>query len=169
MKNVAELQCSLGHIVAFARAAGSEKLAGELDRALQCLDPFKDKTLAEFNAFLQRADEYDRSDKLSPPTRNGAGRTRVEKAPALTVEGAAQIFKDLYDHATDPAVTYAIIDAKMKALDKLKIPDLLEVAARANVTVPTKPKKEILGELTRRIKELKVSHERTQFRLGETG
>lgn len=167
---VAELQHSLGHIVAFARAAGaSDKVVAELDRALQCFDPFKEKTLAEFSDFLRRADEFDRTGKLVPPARTSGGGTRAARAPALSAEAAAQIFNDLHERATDPALTYADIDAKMKPLEKLTIPQLLEVAAKVHVTVPAKPKKEILGELTRRIKELKVSHERTQFKFGETG
>jgi hypothetical protein len=165
---VVELQRSLGHIVAFTKAAGaSEKVAAELDRALQCLDPFKEKTLAEFNEFLRRADEYDRTGKLLPPARNGVSKERAAKAVGLTVDEAVKIFKDLHDRATDPAVTFADIDAKMKDFEKLTIPQLQEVAAKVGVTVPAKPKKQILEELTRRIKELKVSFQRTQFRFGE--
>jgi hypothetical protein len=167
---VAELQRFLSNIAPFVRAAGaSDKVAAELDRALQCLDPFKEKTLAEFNDFLRRADEFDRTGKLVPPASKRGGGTRTPKAPALTVDEAAQIFKSLHDRATDPALTYADIDAKMKALEKLTIPQLLEMAAKVDVPVPAKPKKGILAELTRCIKELKVSHERTQFHFGETG
>ena len=166
---VAELQHSLGHIVAFARAAGaSDKLAAELDRAVQCFDPFKEKTLAEFSDFLRRADEFDRTGKLAAPARTSASKTRTPKAAALTIDAAAQIFTTLHDRATDPALSYADIDAQLKPLEKLTILQLLEVAAKVNVTVPSKPKKEIMGELTRRIKELKASYERTQFRFGES-
>jgi hypothetical protein len=165
---VAELQHSLGHIVAFAKSAGaSDKVTAELDRALQCFDPFKEKTLAEFSDFLRRADEYDRTGTLQVPERKAA-KPRTAKVPALTADAAAQIFTSLHDRATDPALTYADIDAALKPLEKLTIPQLLEVAAKVNVTVPAKPKKEIMRELTSRIKELKVSHERTQFRFGET-
>ena len=70
---VAELQRLIGNFGPFTRAAGaSEKVATEFDRAMQCLDPFKEKTLAEFNDFLRRADEYDRTGKLLPPARNGS-------------------------------------------------------------------------------------------------
>jgi hypothetical protein len=165
---VAELQHSLGHIVAFARSAGaSDKVTAELDRAVQCFDPFKEKSLVEFSEFLRRADEFDRTGKLEPPARKAA-KPRAPKAAALTVDAAAQIFTSLHDRATDPTLTYAHIDDQMKPLEKLTIAQLMDVAAKVNVTVPAKPKKEIIGELTRRIKELKVSHERTQFRFGET-
>lgn len=164
---VADLQRFLADLTPLVRSAGaSEKVATELARAVQCFEPFKEKTLAGFNDFLGRADEFDRTGKLSAPAKTGKARTA--KAPALTLDEAARLFTDLHQRATDPALTYDEIDAKMKLLEKLTIAQLLEVAGKVNVTVPRKGKKEILAELTRRIKELKVSHERTQFRFGET-
>jgi len=165
---VADLQRFLGEVVPLVRSAGaSEKVATELARAVQCLEPFKEKSLSEFNDFLGRADEFDRTGKLSAPPASAA-KPRSAKASALTIEEAAQIFTDLHQRATDPALSYADIDARMKPLEKMTIPQLLEVAAKVHVTVPSKPKKEILAELIRRIKELKASDERTKFRLGET-
>ena len=164
---VADLQRLLGDLRPFVRAAGgSDKVATELDRAVQGLEPFKAKTLAEFNEFLRRADEFDRTGKLTAPAK--VTKARAAKTPALTLDDAARIFTDLHQRATDPTLSYADIDAGLKPLEKLTVAQLLEVAARVNVTVPKKGKKEILAELTRRIKELKVSHERTQFRFGQT-
>jgi hypothetical protein len=165
---VAELQSFLGNIAPFAKAAGaSEKVAVELDRAVQCLEPFKEKTLAEFNDFLRRADEFDRTGKLVPTTGKSA-RARTPKAPALTVDEAVRVFNELHERATDPTLSYADIDARLKGLEKLTVPQLKEVAGKLNITMPAKTKKAMLEELARRIKELKGSHERTQFRFGET-
>jgi hypothetical protein len=166
---VAELQRFFGNIAPFVKAAGaSEKVATEFDRAFRCLEPFKEKTLVEFNDFLLRADEFDRTGKLTPPARASNGKPRAQKSPGLSVEEAVKICQDLYVRATEPSLSYAEIDAKMTPLDKLTIAQLQEVAAKVGAVVPTKPKKEILGALMRRIKELKASHERTQFRFGET-
>ncbi len=162
---VAELHDFLANFVPFARAAGaSEKVTTELGRTLQCLDPFKEKSLAEFNDFLRRADEYDRTGKLTAPA--AARRARAVKVPALTVEDAAKIFTDLHERATDPAVTYADIDAKLKPFEKLTVPLLKEVAAKVGVTLSGKTKKAILEQLAGRIKELKASYERTKERFG---
>jgi hypothetical protein len=164
---VVDLQRLLGNFAPFVKAAGgSEKVATEFDRALRCLEPFKDKTLVEFNEFLVRADEFDRTGQLTPPSRNGNGRTRTPKAPPMTVDEAVTIFHDLHDHATDPAVTYPVIDAKLKPLEKMTVAQLKEVMVKLDMAVSTK--KNMLEGLARRIKELKASHERTQFRLGET-
>jgi rubrerythrin len=151
----------------FARAAGaSEKVVAEFERMMQSLEPFQNKTLAEFNDFLRRADEFDRTGQLTPPDR--ATKPKAPKAASLTVDEAVAIFKDLHQRATDPALTYEDIESGMSRLEKLTIPMLLEIAAKVDVPVPAKPKKEILGELTRRIKERKASFERTEFRLGAT-
>lgn len=163
---VAELQRFLAAVTPFVKAAGaSQKVASELDCTLQCLDPFKEKSLAEFNDFLRRADEFDRTGKLLPPAKGGA-RPRPAKAPSLTVDEGIKIFNDLHERATDPGVTYADIDAKLKVLEKLTMVQLKELASKANITAPAKTKKHILEELARRIKELKASHERTQYRFG---
>ncbi len=165
---VSELQRFLGSLAPFVKAAGaSEKVATEFDRALQCLEPFKEKTLVEFNDFLRRADEFDRTGKLTAPARSGNGKPRAAKTPALTVDEAVQIYRDLHARATDPTVTYPEIDAKLKPFDKLTVAQIKEVAAKVDVTVSGKTKKVMLDDLLRRIKELKASNERTQFRLGE--
>lgn len=163
---VAELQLFLGHIVPFVRSAGaSEKVAAELQRALQCLEPFKEKSLTEFNDFLNRADEFDRTGKLTAPAAP-AGRVRAPKAPALTTDDAVRLFTELKDKATDPSLSYADIDARLKPFEKLTIAHLKEVGAKAGVTVSAKGKKPILAELASRIKELKASFERTQSQFG---
>jgi hypothetical protein len=162
---VAELQHFLANIVPFARAAGaSEKVASELDRALQCMDPFKEKTLAEFSEFLRRADEFDRTGKLTAPA--SSAKARAAKAPALSIDDAAKIYTDLYARATEPTLTYADIDAKLKPIEKLTMPQLKELAGKVGVTVSAKTKKQLLDQLMGRIKELKASFERTQYRFG---
>lgn len=167
---VAELQRFLSNFGPFAKAAGaSEKVAAEFERTMKCLEPFKEKTLAEFNDFLLRADEFDRTGKLTPPPRNSSGRTRTKKAPGLTVDAAAQIFNDLHANATRTDVSYSDIEAKLKPFEKLTVAQLKEVAANVGVVVTGSRKQPILDAFTWRIKELKASDERTQFRLGETG
>jgi hypothetical protein len=47
---------------------------------LQCLEPFKERTLADFSEFLRRADEYDRTGKLTPPAKQSGARQRAQAA-----------------------------------------------------------------------------------------
>jgi hypothetical protein len=166
--NVASLQQLLGQIGPFARAAGAaEKVASELDRVVQCLEPFKDKSVGEFNELLSRADEYDRTGKLAPPAK-AAKAPRTAKAAAISVDEAAARFTALYDRATDPALDYATIDRELDALGSMTAPDLKAVAKKLNVTLPSKATKTgIVGELKRKVKDRKGSFDRNQFRAPE--
>lgn len=160
---VADLQRLLGAVGPFARSAGaSEKAGTELDRVAQCFEPFKEKSLAEFSEFLQRADEFDRTGKLTPPA--ASGRARAGKAGSLSVDDAAKIITDLLARATDPTLGYADIEVALKPVGKMTIAQLVEVAAKVDVPVPPKGKPAILAALTRRITELKASGERMRDR-----
>jgi len=163
---VSELQQFLSQLIPFVRAAGAaEKVSAELGRAVESLEPFKGKTLAEFNDFLRKADEYDRTGVLSAPKRP----VRATKAPKLSVDEAAAKFTALYERATDPTLEFATIDAEIDSLSGLTAANLKEVAKKVNITLPSKATKpQILSELKRRIKERKGSFERTQFR-GDEG
>jgi hypothetical protein len=162
---VGELQQFLSQVVPFVRAAGAaEKVATELGRAVDCLNPFKEKSLAEFNDFLTKADEFDRTGKLSPPPKPVRA-PKAPKPPKLSMAEATQIYQALGDRVTDPSLDYATIDMEIDALGSLTAANLKEVARNAGVTLSTKATKpQILEELKRRIKERKGSFERTQFR-----
>jgi hypothetical protein len=162
---VHELQQFLGNFVPFARAAGaSERVVTELSRTVQCLDPFKEKSLAEFNDILRKADEYDRTGKLSA---NNGRKPRTPKAPALSVDDAVRIFQELESRATDPTLTYPEIDARFKPIEKLTVAALKGLAVKVGVTLAEKNKQPILNQLKSRITELKASFERTQqYRFG---
>jgi hypothetical protein len=163
---VSELQQFLSQLVGFVRAAGAaEKVAEELGRAAQSLEPFKHKTLAEFNDFLKKAEEFDRTGVLAAPKKPA----RAPKAAKLSVKEAAQKFSSLCDRATDPTLDYATIDTEIDALAGLTAANLKEVARQAHITLPARATKpQILDELKRRIKERKGSFERTQFRADAT-
>lgn len=166
---VSDMQQILNGLASLSRTMGaSDKVANGVGEIARFFEPFKERTTDELQDLLVRADEYHRTGKVTLPQRGNNGRARSAKAPSLTVDEAANVFSDLHRRATDPALSYYEIDEQMKRLEKMTIPQLLEVAAKVRVTVPTKPKKDILAEFTRRIKELKASDQRTQFRLGET-
>ncbi|HZZ79086.1 MAG TPA: hypothetical protein VFE62_11235 [Gemmataceae bacterium] len=162
--NVHDLQQFLAGVAPLARAAGaSEKAATELDRALQCLEPFKNRSLTDFTEFLRRADEYDRTGKLgAPPAKTRA----AAKAGGLSVDDAAKIFNDLVARAASPTLTYADIDTAMKPIEKMLVGQLVELAAKLDIPAPKTPKSKIVDALKRRITELKANSERTQYRFG---
>ena len=128
------------------------------------VEPFKVRSLGDFSEFLQRADEYDRTGKLTVPV--SAAKGRAGKTNGAAVDKAVETYRDLLGRAASPATTWSDIDAVMKPIAKLTVPQLLEVAAKVEVPVPQKPKSEIVDALKRRATELKASAERTQPMFG---
>jgi hypothetical protein len=165
---VTDLQQLLRQFATFVRAAGAaEKVSAEIDRTWQSFEPFRDKTLADFNDFLRKADEYERTGVLSSPVKERAA--RPAKAQKLTVDAAAEKFHSLYENATDTSVEYTTIDSEIDKFKQFTVKDLLLVAEKVKVTLPGKLKKEqILDELKRRIKGYKASFDRTQFGRSES-
>ena len=159
---VAELQQFLSQIVPFVKAAkASDAVASELARTAACLEPFKDQSLTEFNDFLIKAEEYQRTGVFTK--KPSAARTaKAPKAPKLTVADAAQIFLSLYERATDPTLDYAFIDAEISKFNDLTVAELKNLAKEVNKTFAkskmTRP--EMVGALKRMIKDQKENYER---------
>ena len=162
---VAELQLFLNQIVPFVKAAkASEAVASELARTALCLEPFKDKTLGEFNDFLCMADDYVRTGTL-PASAKKPSRPKTPKepkAPKPTVAEAAQIFLGLCERAADPTLDYAFIDAEISKFNDLSVAELKSLAKEVNKTFAkskmTRP--EMVGALKRMIKDQKETYER---------
>lgn len=169
---VADLQQFLRQIGPFARAAGaSEKAASDLDRAGQCLEPFREQSVADFSDFLSKTVEhYTTTGEFAQIVKPGKGRAaRAPKPPKISLADAAAIFQSLYDRAIDPTLQYSQIDAEIGAFEKaFTATQLKELARTVGVTLSgraTKPL--IMAALKNRIKERKGSHERNQFRPDE--
>lgn len=165
---VADLQQFLRQIGPFAKAAGaSEKASADLDRAGQCLEPFREQSLADFSDFLTKtAEHYTRTGEFPQIVKPGKARApRAPKAPKLSLADAAAMFQGLYDRATDPALEYSTIDAEIDKFKPMTVPNLKELAKTVGVTLTGKANKPaILDVFRNRIKERKGSHERNQFR-----
>src|SRR6516165_6391554 len=90
MLRVADLQQMIRGMIPPVKMAGaSEKVCGELERAAECLVPFKNSTVIEFNDFLVKAQECVRTGSWPEPGRRSSPR-RGADGPTLTVEQAAQ-------------------------------------------------------------------------------
>jgi hypothetical protein len=162
---VAELQQLLNQLVPFVKAArASDTVTSEMERAAMCLEPFKDKTLAEFNDFLRMADEYVRTGVLPASAKGRARPPKAPKPPKLTVAEAAQKFMGLYERAGDPTLESETIDVELSSLHDLSIDELKNVAKELNRPLPPglKKKPDIVAAFKRMIKEQKENHERNQ-------
>jgi len=166
---VADLQQFLRHIGPFAKAAGaSDKVSADLDRVGQCLEPFREQSVADFSDFLAKTIEhYTRTGEFAQIVKPAKGRakTSTPKAPKISLTDAAATFQGLYDRAIDPTLEYSTIDAEIDKFTPLTIPQLKELAKTVGITLSGKGTKPvILDAFKNRIKERKGSHERNQFR-----
>jgi hypothetical protein len=154
MLRVADLQHMIQGLIHPVKLAGaSEKVCGELQRAAECLEPFKNSTVAEFNDFLVKAQECVRTGSWPEPGRRSSPR-RGSDGPTITVEQAAQKVMDLQVRANDTTLDPAIIETELQPLESLQKPDLLRVAQEVGMSMASRTsKQEILQSLRRRIQE----------------
>jgi hypothetical protein len=171
---VADLQLFLRQIGPFAKAAGaSDKAFAELERAGQCLEPFREQSLADFSDFVAKtAEHYARTGEFAQIVKPAKGRatTRAPKAPKISLTDAAATFQGLYDRATDPTLEYGMIDVEIDKFTSFTVAQLKELAKSVGITLAGKATKPLILEAFKsRIKERKGSHERNQFRPAEGG
>jgi hypothetical protein len=165
MMKVADLQQLLSGLVQPARAAGAnDRVCTELQRAADCMAPFRDYTLDQFNDFLVKAEQCVRTGEWPGPVRRRSPRNSgVPRVPALSVEQAAQKIMGLVERATDAELDPTTIDTELAGLDAMMKPDLLKAAQEVGMTFPSRTSKpEILEEIRRRVREgkgaLRPSH-----------
>jgi len=161
--NVSNLQQFLGQIGILVRSAGAaERVCVDIDRVAQCLQPFGDRTLSEFSAFLEKADEYDRTGKLTVPPPK-ATRTKKEaqpKRPVMSVDEAVARFNAVYEQAKDSTFEYSAIDMAIDEFEPIKATQLKEVAKLVNVPFTSKTTKpQLLDDFKKRIRSRKASFE----------
>jgi hypothetical protein len=162
---VSALQQFLSQLVPLMEATNaSQAVIAELKRTGQCLEPFKEASLADFNEFLRNADECVRTNKWPQPGKKAT--TKGTKAPKITVAEAAQKFLALKERATDPSLENHMIDLEIDAFNTLTMPQLKDLAKEVGQVLPSKAKSknQIISEIKRVIKELKESHLFNQHR-----
>ena len=103
-------------------ARGATTAVADLTAVAEGLAPFRTQSLAEFAAFLRRAEEYQRLGKLEPQPKPRAGRkTTTTAVPAQEV---IRRVSALYERVTDPQLPKELIDAELALVDQLKVADL---------------------------------------------
>jgi hypothetical protein len=161
MLKVADLQQLINGLVQPMRSAGaSQKVVEDLGRMAQGLEPFKDRTIGEFNDFLQTAHTYVTDGTLPEPGRRSSGRGRSARADGskLSVEEAAQRVMDLYERwSTGQNLDPAALESEVQTLEPLTKEQLKQVAEQVHVSVPANPrtKEDLLKAITTAIRERK--------------
>ncbi len=160
---VAKLREFVENVAQFLTQSGGTQVGRELHRAADALRPFDERTIAEFESFLKRADQFDRTGQVPAATRTRSRQAAV--TDQAKVAQAAETVRQLYEQATDPAVTYQRIDTEVARLNRaLNKGEVLAVAEKLGIALPKRAsKKATLEEIGRWITERKRSFERTSF------
>jgi hypothetical protein len=169
MLKVADLQQLVSGFVAPVRSAGaSQKVLDDLQRLGEVLEPFRDRSLAEFADFLKMADEYVRTGTLPATAGRAGGRgraPRAPKAPKLTVGEATQRVLALYERAADGSLGYDVIEREVQSLQPMTAKDLKEVATQTHVGVPSRATKDkILEAIRNAVQGRRAAADRTGLR-----
>jgi hypothetical protein len=161
---VANLQQYLRALVPPLQASGAKaSILSDLEGACVGLEPFKHLDVGAFAGFLRRAEEYDRTG-IVPVVAKPAPKARAKKetGPPYTTEDALRDVRSLYERSLGDDVTFAMIEADVKKLNKLTKPDLDRVTAEFGLG-KAKTKPAALAAIVDKISNYKKSHQRTQF------
>ncbi len=165
MMKVADLQQFINGLAQPMRSAGaSQKVVDELANMSLGLERFKDRTIGEFNEFLQMASNYVADGTLPEAGRRASSRRPASpKAGAMSVDEAAQRIMALSERgASEANLDHATIEAEVNALEPMTVPQLKQLAEQVLMTVPPnmRTKQDLLQALTLGIKERKLTSER---------
>ncbi len=157
--NVANLQTLLRNHASFLDDAGAAaKIGNDFRGVAQGLEPFAALKLDELFVLLQQANEY-RATGILPVK---AGKTKAPKPSAAeAIQTAIQTLRRLHEQAIEPTFALESVDAALKTLGKLTVPQLKDVARGFDIAnVPTK-KGDIVAALGQKIKNRREMHRRT--------
>ena len=167
--NVANLQTLLRNHASFLDDAGAAaKIGNDFRGVAQGLERFAGLKLDELFVLLEQANEY-RTTGILPVK---AGKAKAPKPPkpsaAEAIQSAIESLRQLHEQAIDPAFALESVDAALKTIGKLTVPQLKDVARGFDIAnVPAK-KGDIVAALGQKIKNCREMHQRTQVH-GENG
>jgi len=172
---IGDVQTCLRSLAGLLAAHQGKKPAADFDAFCAGLDPFREQPIGVFAQFLRDASEYHRTGIVPAPAKAGRARPRGTKAgsatPALkrkddlaAVEEAAATLQQLFDRATDPALTHEAIEAAVNQIERtFDAEGLKAVARRFGVTSGLTTKSATSAKILNRIAERKGRHERGEI------
>jgi len=167
--NVADLQQHFRNVVAFVEVAKpAEKVLNELRAVVEAFGPFAGYSLADFGAFLVKAEEYNRTGVLPvvPEKKTkAAAKPRVPKAPVPSASETIDKMFAFYETVIHSSLTDAEIDAQTLPIEKLPKAALETLVAKMHLS-PTMKKLKV-GEMRTKIRsefrERKFRYERSDY------
>jgi hypothetical protein len=170
MLKVADLQRFIDGLAQPMKNAGaSQKVVDDLARLSQGLERFKERSIQEFNEFLEMAHRYVTDGTLPEPGRRASGRSRTDGAPQVSVDEAAQRIVSLLERAAGSGMDEAAIETELQTMQSMTVAQLKQAAEQAQLSAPNRvrSKEELLRAMATSIKEGKRSSERAPQPAGE--
>lgn len=162
MLKVADLQQMIDCFAQPMKSAGaSQKVLEDFAAMSRGLDRFKERTIGEFNDFLQMASNFINDGTLPEPGQRR--RASTPKAPAMSVEVACQRVMEIYERCTaDPHLEFSVIENEVKTLEPMSVPQLKQLVEQLLMTMPPnmRTKQDLLKTIATAVKEGTLTFER---------
>jgi len=134
--NVVVMQQHFRELSALIRSAGAaSKLVDEFLAVAMALEPFREHSVGAFASFLVRADEFDKTGKVTV-TATKPKRAAAPKALKVIKPSDAEILarlSTLYQGILNPNLTDETIEAELLLVDQLKTPGLQTLATEVGI------------------------------------
>jgi hypothetical protein len=158
--NVEEFQLHLSNLSKLLRRAGGKKVADDLEDVCAGLQPYRERRLKDLLGMIAEAEAVIRN---GPPGPKPAGRSRKKANPDEVAQAINRV-RDLYNRATDPAVSREDIDTACKQLGDLDAakPSLEALAREFFITEKLKNKSIAIEKIRQAILIRKGTYQRSQ-------
>ena len=134
--NVVVMQQHFRELSALIRSAGAaSKLVEEFLAVATALEPFREQSVGAFASFLVRADEFDKTGKVTVIATKPK-RVAAPKAARITKPSDAEILtrlSTLYEGILNPNLTDETIEAELLLVDQLKGAGLQTLATTVGI------------------------------------
>lgn len=134
--NVVVMQQHFRELSTLIRSAGAaSKLVDEFLAVAMALEPFRDHSVGTFASFLVRADEFDKTGKVTV-TATKSKRETAPKAPKVSKPSDVEILNrltTLFQGILNPNLTNETIDIELLLVDQLKGAGLQTLATEVGI------------------------------------
>ena len=144
---VSHLSDLLGHFGRGIESAGGGAVAKEIDQLAVAMQPFADRTVADFVKFLGQCEEFHRTGAVGG-ARKGAAKVGAKAgADPEQVSRAVTELKALLDEARRQDVAESRIDAAVAKLNPLSKGDLDEIAKQLDIQPKPRSKPDAIKKI----------------------
>lgn len=167
--NVTDLQQFLRSLAQPLNGAGARKVADDLEKVVQGMEPFREMNMQQFSEFLARADHLVRTGELPAGGRSRGRSGQPRPGSEEQVREATQRVLDLYERAQDPDFNPESARQMVQEMNSLTLNELKLVARELDLNRSYRTKEDALNDIERKITGRRDETERSGTRPQEAG